>query len=148
MPNAKRTSMLILIADDDADDRMFLEQALRQNGYTHEIRSVENGEELLDYLHQQGSYSTETAPQPTLLILDLNMPRMNGFQALEVIKDNAEMRRLPVVVMSTSSADEDVVRSYNLGVNSFVIKPFNYNRLVEVIAALKTYWLETVRLPQ
>jgi CheY-like chemotaxis protein len=148
MTNTQRNNMLILIADDDADDRMFLEQALRQNGYTHEIRSVENGEELLDYLNHRGAYTAATAPRPTLLILDLNMPRMNGFQALAAIKESPSMRRLPVVVMSTSSADEDVVRSYNLGVNSFVIKPFNYNRLVEVIAALKAYWLETVRLPQ
>jgi CheY-like chemotaxis protein len=148
MTNTQRNDMLILIADDDADDRMFLEQALRQNGYMHEIRSVENGEELLDYLNHRGAYTSATAPRPTLLILDLNMPRMNGFQALAAIKESPLMRRLPVVVMSTSSADEDVVRSYNLGVNSFVIKPFNYNRLVEVIAALKAYWLETVRLPQ
>lgn len=139
--------IVILIADDDADDRMFLEQALRQAGFTHHICFVEDGEELLDYLYQRKTYSPATAPRPTLLILDLNMPRVNGFQALKAIKDNPDFRRLPVVVMSTSTAEEDIMRSYNLGVNSFVIKPFNYNRLVEVIGALKTYWLETVKLP-
>jgi CheY-like chemotaxis protein len=144
----KNDSMLILIADDDADDRMFLEQALRQTGYSDQISTVEDGEELLNYLQHTGPYTKANSPRPTLLILDLNMPRMNGFQALKIIKDDVALRRLPVVVMSTSTADEDILRSYDLGVNSFVIKPFHYNRLVEVISALKTYWLETVRLPE
>ncbi len=138
---------LILIADDDPDDRMFLEQALRENGFRSEIRSVEDGEDLLDYLHQRGNYTPKTAPYPSLLILDLNMPRVNGFQALKVIKESPKLQRLPVVVMSTSTADEDITRSYDLGVNSFIIKPFKYYRLVEIIGALTTYWLETVRLP-
>lgn len=144
----KSGDMLILIADDDADDRLFLEQALRQAGYTDEVRSVEDGEELLNYLLHSGPYTIQNSPRPTLLILDLNMPRMNGFQALEAIKERDELRWLPVVVMSTSTADEDVIRSYNLGVNSFITKPFNYNRMVEVISTLKTYWLETVKLPE
>jgi CheY-like chemotaxis protein len=144
----KNDSMLILIADDDADDRMFLEQALRQTGYSDQISTVEDGEELLNYLQHTGPYTKANSPRPTLLILDLNMPRMNGFQALKIIKDDVALRRLPVVVMSTSTADEDILRSYDLGVNSFVIKPFHYNRLVELISALKTYWLETVRLPE
>ena len=140
--------MLILIADDDADDRMFLEQALRQSGYTQDIHTVEDGEDLLDYLRRQGRYTGREMIWPTLLILDLNMPRKNGFQALSEIKDDAKLRRLPVVVMTTSAADEDVIKTYNLGVNSFITKPFNFNRLVEIISALKIYWLETVKLPK
>ncbi|RIV26777.1 response regulator [Fibrisoma montanum] len=140
--------MTILIADDDVDDRMFIERALRQNGYTQEIQFVEDGEELMEYLHHTGRYNELNAPWPNLLILDLNMPRKNGFQALEEIKEDPKLRRLPVVVMTTSSADEDVVKTYNLGVNSFVTKPFNFNRLVEMIGALKTYWMDTVKLPQ
>lgn len=139
--------MLILIADDDADDRMFLEQALRHSGYTHDIQTVEDGEDLLDYLRRQGRYEGNELRWPTLLILDLNMPRKNGFQALSEIKDDEKLRRLPVVVMTTSAADEDVIKTYNLGVNSFITKPFNFNRLVEIISALKIYWLETVKLP-
>ncbi len=139
--------MTILIADDDADDRIFLEQAMRQNGYTQNIRFVEDGEELMDYLSREGRYTELNAPWPNLLILDLNMPRKNGFQALQEIKDSPRLRRLPVVVMTTSSADEDVVKTYNLGVNSFVTKPFNFNRLVEIVGALKTYWMDTVKLP-
>lgn len=140
--------MTILIADDDADDRMFLEQALRSIGYSQEIQFVEDGEQLMDYLKQQGAYSYENAPWPNLIILDLNMPRKNGFQALEEIKADARLRRLPVVVMTTSSADEDVLRTYNLGVNSYITKPFNFNRLIEMMGALKTYWIDTVKLPE
>jgi CheY-like chemotaxis protein len=139
--------MTILIADDDADDRMFLEQAMRQNGYDQDIRFVEDGEELMEYLKRQGRYDEQNAPWPNMLILDLNMPRKNGFQALSEIKDDPKLRRLPVIVMTTSSADEDVVKTYNLGVNSFVTKPFNFNRLVEMVGTLKAYWMDTVKLP-
>lgn len=139
--------MTILIADDDADDRMFLEQAMRKNGYEHGIQFVEDGEELMEYLRQQGRYNKLNAPWPDMLILDLNMPRKNGFQALSEIKDDPTLRRLPVIVMTTSSADDDVVKTYSLGVNSFVTKPFNYNRLVEMIGTFKMYWMDTVRLP-
>ncbi|QMW00306.1 response regulator [Spirosoma foliorum] len=139
--------MTILIADDDTDDRLFMDKALRQSGYTQNVQFVEDGEELMEYLRQEGRYNEENAPWPNLLILDLNMPRKNGFQALNEIKDDPKLRRLPVVVMTTSSADEDVLKTYNLGVNSFVTKPFNFNRLVEMVSALKTYWIDTVKLP-
>ena len=139
--------MTILIADDDADDRLFMGQALRQNGYTQTVQFVEDGEELMDYLRREGPYQEQNAPWPDLLILDLNMPRKNGFQALREIKEDPRLRRLPVVVMTTSTADEDVVKTYNLGVNSFINKPFNFNRLVEMVGALKMYWMETVKLP-
>jgi CheY-like chemotaxis protein len=140
--------MVILIADDDADDRMFLEQALRTNDYTSDIRFVEDGEELMEYLLRQGRYANIDAPSPNLLVLDLNMPRKNGFQALAEIKAHSRLRRLPVIVMTTSGADEDVAKSYNLGVNSFITKPFNFNRLVEIIGAMKIYWLDVVKLPE
>lgn len=137
----KSAKMTILIADDDPDDRMFLEEALQKNGYQHIIEFVEDGEELMLRLkHPEASL-------PNLLMLDLNMPRKNGFQALQEIKADPRLRRLPVVVMTTSSADEDVARSYDLGVNSFITKPFNFSRLIEMIGALKTYWLDTVKLP-
>ena len=139
--------MTVLIADDDADDRMFLEQAMRQNGYQQGIQFVEDGEDLMAYLRRQGRYNEQNAPWPNMLILDLNMPRKNGFQALAEIKDDPKLRRLPVIVMTTSSADEDIARTYNSGVNSFVTKPFNFNRLVEMVSTLKTYWMDTVKLP-
>lgn len=143
----RKPTMTILIADDDADDRMFLEQAMRQNGYDQGIQFVEDGEDLMEYLRRQGRYNDVNAPWPNMLILDLNMPRKNGFQALSEIKDDPKLRRLPVIVMTTSSADEDVIKTYNLGVNSFVTKPFNFNRLVEMVGTLKTYWMDTVKLP-
>ena len=143
----KPMPMTILIADDDADDRMFLEQAMRQNGYQQGIQFVEDGEDLMAYLRRQGRYNEQNAPWPNMLILDLNMPRKNGFQALAEIKDDPKLRRLPVIVMTTSSADEDIARTYNSGVNSFVTKPFNFNRLVEMVSTLKTYWMDTVKSP-
>ena len=143
----KLKPMTILIADDDTDDRLFIDKAFRQSGYTQSIQFVEDGEELMEYLLRYGRYNEQNAPWPDLLILDLNMPRKNGFQALSEIKDDPKLRRLPVVVMTTSAADEDVLKTYNLGVNSFVTKPFNFNRLVEMVDALKTYWLDTVKLP-
>lgn len=139
--NRKFAKMTILIADDDADDRMFLEEALQKNGYKHAIEFVEDGEELMTRLKHPDF------PMPNLLMLDLNMPRKNGFQALQEIKDDPRLRRLPVIIMTTSSADEDVARGYDLGVNSFITKPFNFNRLIEMIGALKTYWLDIVKLP-
>ena len=141
------TTMIILIADDDADDRMFLEQAMRQNGYSQGIQFVNDGEELMDYLYRKGEFNNQNAPWPSMLILDLNMPRKNGFQALLEIKENPKLRRLPVIVMTTSSAEEDVLKTYNLGVNSFVTKPFNYNRLVEIVGTLKAYWMDMAKLP-
>ena len=144
----KPTPMTILIADDDTDDRLFMDRALRESGYTQLVQFVEDGEELMDYLRRQGRFSENNAPWPDLLILDLNMPRKNGFQALSEIKADPKLRRLPVVVMTTSSAEEDVLKTYTLGVNSFVTKPFNFNRLVEMVSALKTYWLDTVKLPK
>jgi len=139
--------MTILIADDDADDRLIMEQALRQNGYIQKIAFAEDGEDLMEYLHQNGRYGGQPISSPSLLILDLNMPRKNGLQALAEIKADVRLRRLPVVVMSTSSADEDVLSTYNLGVNSFVTKPFNFGRLVEIVGVIKTYWMDTVKLP-
>ena len=139
--------MTILVADDDIDDRLFMERALRQNGFVQTVNFVEDGEDLMEYLRQNGRYEGQQPASPSLLILDLNMPRKNGFQALAEIKADPVLRRLPVVVMSTSSADEDVLKTYNLGVNSFVIKPFNFNRLVEIVGALKLYWMDTVKLP-
>ncbi|GAB3735421.1 response regulator [Spirosoma lituiforme] len=143
----KQELMTILIADDDSDDRLFMERALRQSGYTQTVQFVEDGEELMEYLNRSGRYANQNLPWPDLLILDLNMPRKNGFQALREIKDDSRLRRLPVVVMTTSSADEDILKTYTLGVNSFVTKPFNFNRLVEMVGALKTYWMDTVKLP-
>ena len=137
----------ILIADDDADDRLFMAEALRQNQFRSTIKFVENGEELLDYLTCKNGFTAESAPRPSLILLDLNMPLVDGFEALTVIKADPQLCRLPVVILSTSSAREDVKRAYGLGSNSYITKPQNFTRLTELMSSLKLYWLETVQLP-
>jgi CheY-like chemotaxis protein len=139
----------ILICDDDEDDRMLTQQALENAHVSNRLRFVEDGEQLLDYLYQRGAFAGETgkAPRPGLILLDLNMPKMDGREALKVIKGDAALRDIPVVVLSTSHLDEDIARSYQLGVNSFITKPVTFSGLVEAMNVLGRYWLEIVELP-
>ena len=138
----------ILLADDDEDDRMLATDALREARLANEIRSVEDGEQLMDYLLQRGGYSApDAAPRPGLILLDLNMPRKDGREALREIKADPVLRQIPVVVLTTSRAEEDILRTYDLGVNSFITKPVSFDGLVEVMRALAVYWFEIVRLP-
>jgi len=139
----------ILICDDDADDRLLTRQALEDAHVSNVVHFVEDGEQLLDYLYQRGAYAGETgkAPRPGLILLDLNMPNMDGREALKVIKGDVSLRDIPVVVLSTSALDEDIVRSYKLGVNSFITKPVTFSGFVEVMNVLGRYWLEIVELP-
>ena len=139
----------ILICDDDEDDRMLTQQALEDAHVSNSIRFVEDGEQLLDYLLQRGEYAGETgkAPRPGLILLDLNMPKMDGREALKLIKDNPTLCDIPVVVLSTSRLEQDIVRSYQLGVNSFISKPVTFTGLVEAMNVLGRYWLEIVELP-
>jgi len=139
----------ILICDDDEDDRMLTKQALEQAHVSNSLEFVEDGEQLLDYLYQRGEYSGETgkAPRPGLILLDLNMPKMDGREALKVIKGDKTLHDIPVVVLSTSGFDQDIVRSYQLGANSFVTKPVTFSGLVEAMNVLGRYWLGIVELP-
>ncbi len=139
----------ILICDDDEDDRMLTQQALENAHISNNLRFVEDGEQLLDYLYQRGEYSGETgkAPRPGLILLDLNMPKMDGREALKVIKGDKTLHDIPVVVLSTSGFDQDIVRSYELGVNSFITKPVTFSGLVEAMNVLGRYWLGIVGLP-
>jgi two-component system, response regulator len=137
----------ILIAEDDADDRLLAKEAIEESQLLNDICFVEDGEELLDYLRCEGKYSTKTAVRPGVILLDLNMPRKDGREALTEIKKDANLRRIPVVVMTTSKAQEDILCSYDLGVNSFIIKPVTFEGLVEVMRTLGHYWFEIVELP-
>lgn len=139
----------ILVCDDDEDDRLLTQQALEDAHVSNDVRFVEDGVELLDYLHQRGQFAGETgkAPRPGLILLDLNMPKMDGREVLKVIKSDPTMRDIPIVVLSTSRLDEDIVRSYQLGVNSFITKPVTFTGLVEAMNVLGRYWLEIVELP-
>jgi len=139
----------ILICDDDADDRRLTRQALDVAHVANRLRFVEDGEQLLDYLYQRGRYAGETgkAPRPGLILLDLNMPRMCGREALQVIKADPSLSDIPIVVLTTSRLDEDIIRSYQLGVNAFITKPMTFTGLVEAMHGLGRYWLEIVELP-
>lgn len=139
----------ILLADDDEDDRLLAEDALRESRLANELRFVEDGEELMDYLLRRGSYEDpKSSPRPGLILLDLNMPRKDGREALEEIKSHASLRSIPVVVLTTSKAEEDILKTYDLGVNSFVTKPVSFDSLVELMQFLGRYWFEIVELPE
>lgn len=144
----ERRPIGILMADDDPDDCLFTKEALEDNSVINDLRFVADGEELLDYLHHRGRYADPgSSPRPGLILLDLNMPRKNGCEALQEIKADPELRRIPIVVLTISKAEEDILRAYDLGVNSCVIKPMTFEGLVEAMRTLKRFWLEIVELP-
>ena len=141
-------SVVILLADDDPDDRAFTIRALRQNRLANDVRTVEDGEELMDYLNRRGPYADEAnSPRPDVILLDLNMPRKDGREALEEIKRNPSLRKIPVVVLTTSEAEQDILQTYDLGVNAFVTKPVTFEGLVNAIRVMSDFWFEIVRLP-
>src|SRR6188472_1465214 len=137
----------ILMADDDPDDRQLAREAFEEARLANDLRFVEDGVELLDYLKRRGKYADPaTSPRPGVILLDLNMPRKDGREALREIKANAELRRIPVVVLTTSKAEIDIYRSYDLGVNSFIVKPVTFDSLVEMMVVLGKYWFEIVEI--
>jgi CheY-like chemotaxis protein len=138
----------IVLADDDPDDRQLTEDAFTENRLANQFHCVEDGEELMDYLHRRGKYeSLRNERLPGLILLDLNMPRKDGREALKEIKADPGLRRIPIVVLTTSKAEEDIIRSYDLGVNSYVTKPVTFKSLVDLIKVLGLYWFEVVELP-
>ena len=149
MQDKHKIPITILICDDDEDDRALTQQALEDAHISNSLRFVEDGEQLLDYLHQRGEYSGETgaAPRPGLILLDLNMPKMDGREALQHIKGDPTLVDIPIVILTTSGLDIDIIRSYQLGVNSFITKPVTFSGLVEAMNVLGRYWLEIVELP-
>ena len=141
-------SQIILMADDDPDDRLLAGDAVEESGLEGELRFVENGEELLDYLLHRGKFrAAGEAPRPSLILLDLNMPRKDGREVLREIRAKPELRSIPVVVFTTSRADIDVGKIYELGANSFISKPFQFDALVNVMRVIGQYWFQTVALP-
>jgi CheY-like chemotaxis protein len=139
---------VILMADDDADDRLLANDALLDCAFEGHVRFVEDGEELVNYLRRIGKYSAVDAnPRPGLILLDLNMPRKNGKEVLREIKADPALRQIPVVVFTTSRSDSDIAAVYELGANSFVVKPTGYDDLVGIMRSLKQYWFSIVQLP-
>jgi two-component system response regulator len=137
----------ILLADDDPDDRRLTQDAFAESRLANDLRCVEDGQELLDYLRGDGRFQGQPTPRPGLILLDLNMPRMDGREALQAIKADPSLRSIPIVVLTTSKSEEDVFRSYDLGVNSFITKPVSFQGLVEVVRVPGHYWFEIVELP-
>src|SRR5947209_2694126 len=147
--DAETRPIAILIADDDADDRMMAKDALDECRLANHTHFVENGVELLSYLRRQGRYAEAGASsRPGLILLDLNMPKMDGREALREIKADPSLRRIPIVVMTTSKAEEDIYRTYDLGVSSYVAKPVTFEGLVAVMKSIETYWFHIVQLPE
>ena len=140
--------IVILLADDDDEDCSLVRDALVESRVRNEVHRVADGEELMEYLRRSGRYAGSTrVPRPGLILLDLNMPRKDGREALGEIKSDPHLRQIPVVVLTTSKAEEDLFRSYDLGANSYIAKPVSFEGLVDVMRALGRYWIEIVDLP-
>ena len=138
----------ILMADDDVEDCMLVRDAWEESRLANDLRFVNDGVELMDYLKRRGDYADRAdSPRPGIILLDLNMPRKDGREALEEIKKDSELKSIPVVVLTSSQAEADIARSYDLGVNSYITKPVTFESLVEVIKGLGLYWFEIVKLP-
>jgi CheY-like chemotaxis protein len=140
--------IVILLADDDPDDRDMTRRALEQNHLASELYAVSDGEELLDYLYHRARYAAPgLSPTPGLILLDLNMPKKDGREALAELKADPVLRRIPVVVMTTSKAEGDILKSYDLGSSSFISKPVTLSALTEVVRVMGQYWFQIVQLP-
>jgi CheY-like chemotaxis protein len=146
--NDMEKTITILMADDDEDDRLMAQEAFQEAHLANDLHFVLDGEELMDYLYQRKKYADgSNAPRPGLILLDLNMPKKDGREALKEIKSDPALKQIPIVVLTTSKAEEDIYRSYNLGVNSYITKPVSFEGLVEVMKALSIYWFKIVKLP-
>ena len=142
-----RKSVVILMADDDADDRLLTREAFDASQVANELRFVEDGVELMDYLYNRGKFADAQAnPRPGIILLDLNMPKKDGRESLAEIRKDPQFNGVRVIVLTTSKAEEDIYRSYNLGAASYITKPVTFEALVEVIRTLGKYWLEIVEL--
>jgi two-component system response regulator len=138
----------ILMADDDADDRLMTKEAFEESRLVNDLRFVEDGEELMDYLKRRGKYTDPaTSPRPGLILLDLNMPKKDGREALREIKADPHLKHIRIIILTTSKAEGDIFRTYDLSAASYITKPVTFESLVEVVRALGKYWLEIVELP-
>ncbi|MGV3592057.1 MAG: response regulator [Gammaproteobacteria bacterium] len=141
-------TVTILMADDDEDDRLLTRDALTESRVLNDFHCVADGIELMKYLRREGLYKDEELyPAPSLILLDLNMPRLDGRGALEQIKADPRLRSIPVIILTTSKAEEDMLRAYDLGAASYIPKPVTFDKLVELMRSLGRYWVEFVELP-
>lgn len=143
-----KKTLIILMADDDADDRLLAQDAMYESRVLNELHFVEDGVQLLSYLRGDDVFSDRSLyPMPGLILLDLNMPKMDGREALAEIKADPRLRRIPVVILTTSKAEADMVKGYDLGAASYITKPVTFDALVELMRTLGKYWVEFVELP-
>ncbi len=147
MAEVQKKPVIILLAEDDEDDYFLTLKAMQHTRVLNELRWVRDGQELMDYLQQKGDYLGKPTLVPGIILLDLNMPRKNGMQALQEIKSDPRLRCIPVVIMTTSQSEEDIIRSYHLGVNSFIKKPVDFHQFIKVMQSVSSYWIEIVELP-
>jgi CheY-like chemotaxis protein len=146
--STRQEPITILLADDDEDDRLLTKRALAESRLANDLHTVKDGEQLMDYLHRRGEFAAlADSPRPGLILLDLNMPKKDGREALREIKSDPALKQIPVVVLTTSEAEEDIYRTYDLGANSFITKPVMFESLVRVMKDLGRYWFEIVELP-
>lgn len=138
----------ILVAEDDLDDRQWIKEALIDTSAAVKVRFVEDGEDLLDLLYHRGKYTAiPSLAYPGLILLDLNMPRKDGREALKEIKADPRLRHIPIIILTTSKAEEDVFRTYNLGANSVILKPVTFSALQRIMQNLVQFWFGTAELP-
>jgi len=136
---------ILLVEDNPADVRLTIE-ALKEGKITNSLAVVRDGVEALDYLHRRGAHAG--APRPDLVLLDLNLPKKDGREVLAEIKEDEDLKRIPVVVLTTSKAEEDIVRSYNLHANCFITKPVDLEAFIGVVRSIEDFWLTVVALPK
>ena len=139
----------ILMVDDDPDDRLLFKEACEEVRLRNPLEFLENGEQLVDYLRRKGAYThLEGAPYPGIILLDLNMPLKDGREALEEIKNDAALRHIPIIVLTTSKDEDDILSSYGLGASSYIVKPISLDRLMRVVNSIGEYWVQIVEVPQ
>lgn len=136
----------ILLVEDNADHVELITRALQTNNVLNEVHVVSNGEEALDYLHQRGAYAD--APRPGLILLDIKLPRIDGIEVLRRIKTDATLKTIPVVMLTTSADEKEMMESYQYGANSYIVKPVDFQQFMAVVKDLKLYWLVTNGLPK
>ena len=136
----------VLIADDDTDDQYLIKEAFASLNFSH-VSTVNNGEELFDYLEKKGKYAGLNIPFPKAILLDLNMPKKDGKESLKELKADSRFNKIPVVIFSTSNNPQDISQCYELGASSYIIKPSSYSELVTVMEIFKNYWFSAVKTP-
>ena len=143
----KEHHITILMAEDDKDDQLLVRESFEETNFGNEIFFVEDGQQLIDFLRRRPPFNKKNTPTPDLILLDLNMPRKDGREALQEIKQDPELNHIPIIVLTTSRAEEDIIRTYKLGVAGFITKPPTFEELVHVVKTIGEYWLKVVNLP-